>query len=88
MEPKQTVSRRLDGVGAQRFADMVASEPFAWLAQRVEHELDRARTSCETFGDARELARAQGAVKALRTVLGLPALILLEIKQREKGEPR
>ena len=86
MEPKQTVSRRLDWVDPQRFADMVGSEPFAWLMERVRHELDRERATCESSEDAQEVARAQGAVKALRMTLGLPARLSEEIKVRRKGE--
>lgn len=81
---QQPVARspRLDAIDEERFADMVASESFALLKDRIAGELDRARTDCETqFGLT--LTRAQGRVNALRTVLEIPAIMLREIKARK-----
>jgi hypothetical protein len=87
MEGKVTVSARADGIGAQRFAEMVDSAPFVRLRERVEKMLERERGTCERGVDGVELRRAQGAVEALRTVLVLPKVILSEMRAKTaKGE--
>lgn len=72
-------SSRLDGIDAERFEDMVVSESFGLLRERIAAELERARTDCETQAD---VARAQGQVKAFRTVLDLPSMILKEMRKK------
>ncbi len=67
---------RLDALDVEAFEKMLASRAFLTLKTRIADELLRAQTGCETAEDKRVLWRAQGAVKALRTVLGLPEQIL------------
>jgi hypothetical protein len=62
---------------------MLASPPFALYRARIAAELERARTDCETQSDV-ALTRAQGAAKALRTALELPAIMLAEMKKNQK----
>lgn len=62
---------------------MLASEPFALLRGRISGELDRARADCENQ-QGLTLKRAQGQVKALRTALELPAIMLREMKAKTK----
>lgn len=76
------VKRTLDLIDAERIADMMKSEPFRVYQSRIQAELERARGTCETSDVTAEFHRAQGASKALRTVLALPAQILAEIKRQ------
>jgi hypothetical protein len=68
---------------ADRFAAMVESPAFGALRGRMEAALDRERITCERADGEMELRRAQGAVSALRTILGLPKVMLAEMKKGE-----
>ncbi len=68
----------------ERFREMVQSEPFRLVMERVEAELRRAVDLCARADEERELRRAQGAAAALRMVLGIPERLLAEMKQRSK----
>jgi|HubBroStandDraft_3_1064219.scaffolds.fasta_scaffold946473_1 hypothetical protein len=80
MQAKPTRVSRTDGLDAQRFQAMIESESFARYRERLEAVLARERTDLETVGNETEMRRAQGAVAALRTALGLPAIILAQMK--------
>lgn len=74
-------SERLDSIDEERFREMTESPSFALFRTRISAELERSRTDCEgAYGI--ELQRAQGKVKALRTVLALPGLMLSEMKAK------
>ena len=70
---------------AERFAAMVASPAFLALRGRMEAALERERLACERADGDVELRRAQGAVSALRTMLGLPKVMLAEMKVANRG---
>jgi hypothetical protein len=80
MYAKSISSPRFDGIDAQRFKEMVDSEAFARFTLRVTAELKRAEEACVRDVDEVLVRRAQGAVVALRTVIGLPASILREME--------
>jgi hypothetical protein len=84
MQPKLTPATRLDDLEVRRFQEMIESPSFARLWGRVKAELERARGECERADGAVELRRAQGAVKALRTVLGLPAQVMAEMAPKKR----
>lgn len=84
MQPKLTPTTRLDDLEVRRFQEMIESPAFARLWGRVKAELERARGECERADGEIEVRRGQGAVKALQTVLGLPAQVLGEMKQRKR----
>jgi hypothetical protein len=63
---------------------MVASEPFALLAVRLQGELERHRLTCETCDAPAEVRYAQGAAAALRVALRLPQQILADIEAGRK----
>jgi hypothetical protein len=50
----------------------------------VNQELERERGTCER-AEGVELLQAQGACRALRTVLGMPDLIVKELKSRKRS---
>jgi hypothetical protein len=77
---KVTPSDRDSGLGARRFEEMVRSDEFSAFLTRVMAEMERARLVCERAEEDTDLRRAQGAVAALRTVLGLPLMLLEELK--------
>jgi hypothetical protein len=83
VQPPVTTSRRLDAIDAERFEEMLASESFALLRARIAAELERARTDCESQPELRDIHRAQGAAKALRMTLDLPARMLTTMKDRK-----
>jgi hypothetical protein len=85
VETKVTPSTRLDGIDAQRFQAMIESPSFAILRLRIETELERASGNCERSDSELGMRRAQGAAYALRAVLGLPAMILAEMKKDSGG---
>lgn len=80
MQPKTTPTKRFDGIDTQRFKEMVDSEAFQRFTFRVSAELKRAEEACVRDVDEVLVRRAQGAVAALRTVIGLPASILREME--------
>lgn len=84
MDTKTTSAERLDELDAERFRDMLASPPFALFLARVVAEAERARDTCAGQTDLPELYRAQGAVRALRAVLAIPARILEEIRPKKR----
>jgi len=69
---------------AERFEAMLASPSFGLLRARIAGELERARTDCESQDGALEIHRAQGRVKALRTMLELPINMLKEMKGKKE----
>ena len=77
----QTKVNRLDALDVEAFEKMLSSDSFSLFKQRVEVELGRAQNDCETASIDHEIRRAQGATKALRTVLKLPAMILESMKK-------
>ena len=83
MDAKATPSRRADGIDLEQFQNMLVSEPWSWFVDRVRQEMARAQATCETSGDVQELMRAQVAAKALRTVLGLPATLVAEMRPKK-----
>lgn len=72
---------RLDSLDLERFEAMVAADPFQLFLMRVQGELSRARTDCETQDEPAAIRRAQGQVKALRTVLALPDIMIAEMRK-------
>jgi hypothetical protein len=82
MQAKLTPTTRLDDLDARRFKEMIDSAPFQLLWDRVAIERVRAGITCERGEGLVELRRAQGAAKALRTVLGLPEVLLSEMKAK------
>jgi hypothetical protein len=81
MRAPAVVTNRLDALDTERFEAMLASPPFALLKARIAAELERARADCETHDERVVIARAQGQVKAFRTVLALPEIMLKEMKK-------
>ncbi len=79
------VTRKLDLIDADRLSDMMKSDPFRLFTARVQAELDRQRSACEGASLGVEIYRAQGATKALRTVLELPKQILQEITSASRS---
>jgi hypothetical protein len=80
MEPPVKRSNRLDQIDTELFEQMLASGSYQLLRARIAGELERARTDCENQPEPREVYKAQGAVRALRVALELPARILQEMK--------
>ena len=80
MKTKLNVAVGHDRGEAERFQAMVESPAFAALRGRMEAALERERATCERADGELELRRAQGAVSALRTMLGLPKVMLAELK--------
>lgn len=72
---------RLDALDVQRFESMLGSEPFTRFLLRVQGELLRSREDCETQPAELAVRQAQGSVRAYRTVLRLPELMLAEMKK-------
>lgn len=83
-QPTSIASSRLDQLDADRFRDMVTSPSFALFTARLKDELERSRLVCEREDDPGLVAKAQGAVAALRSVLAMPAIILKEIESKRK----
>lgn len=82
MEQVTQVKNRLDALDVEAFEKMLASDSFLILKMRIAGEVVRAQNDCESLVDERELRRAQGAVRALRAVLALPAMILQNMNKR------
>jgi hypothetical protein len=82
MQPAIKASERLDQIDREQFEAMLASAPFELLAARIAAELERARADCESQLDVIAVHRAQGAVKALRTALDLPKILLKEMSTK------
>jgi hypothetical protein len=61
---------------------MAESAAFARLWQRVDREMQRVCDACEQAESVADLRRAQGAARALRMVLGLPAAMLAEMRKK------
>jgi hypothetical protein len=72
------VADPLDALDRERFQDMLNSPPFLLLRNRILEELQRYCQECEAR-DGVELHRSQGAARALRVVLGLPATMIKEM---------
>lgn len=85
MEGKIVVPDRLDGLDAERFAEMLSSPPFALFRGRIYQELERARADCETFTEPAQIHRAQGRCASLRTVVLLPEIMLREMRTRKQA---
>ncbi len=73
-----------DSIDADQFRQMIESPAFARFRTRLEAVLERERTSCER-DEGTDLHRAQGAVAAIRTALGLPKVILAELRNGKPG---
>jgi len=78
---KVTPTDRDARLGARAFEEMLRSDEFSAFLARVMAEMERARLACERSDGETDLRRAQGAVAALRTVLGLPLTLLAELKR-------
>ena len=78
---KANLTVRIDDSAVRRFQEMTSSEPFKLLTERITAELKRAEEACVRETDDVALRRAQGAVVSLRTALGLPAILLAEMRR-------
>jgi hypothetical protein len=84
MDAKVTPIDRFEETKARHFREMTESPAFRVLWLRINAELERMRLGCERNESDLEVRRCQGAVRALRTVLGLPEAILAEMKKSKK----
>lgn len=80
METTQRTSPRLDLLDAEKFEKMVESDVFKTIWDRIVLELRRSQEACEKSDSNLEVLRAQGAVKFGKMVLGLPEMLLSEMK--------
>ncbi len=80
MDTKAVQNKRTDGIDLQRFQAMIQSESWTRFRKRVEMELSRAVQACLGADSDLDVKRAQGEVRALKAVLGIPAQIENELK--------
>jgi hypothetical protein len=76
--------RRLDQLDGNKIRELLAAPAWGLIRDRVDDELQRARTECEGASEPAEIYRAQGRVKALRAVLQIPENLLREIRENGK----
>ncbi len=77
----------LDRIDVEQLRDTLATPGWKIFVQRVRETLEQAASqamNAPTWEEHREL---RGAVKALRTVLDIPAIITSEVKRREEAKP-
>jgi hypothetical protein len=77
-------ANRFDAIDAERFAEMLESESFRLVLERLEAEYVRASHECETATDLPQIYRAQGRVAALVTALRIPDQIRQEMQTLPK----
>lgn len=70
-EPEPFTSREID--------DLLRTRAFNELARRIDCMIEQERRNCETAADTDAWRRAQGALKALRTIQTLPRIMLDEL---------
>jgi hypothetical protein len=88
MDTKTLPDARLDGLDAERFRDMLASPPFAWLWARIVNEFERSREECTKPGLPADVSFTQGRNAAYRAVLAIPKTMLDEMSPKRPDPKR
>jgi hypothetical protein len=82
MTLKLSPTGHFDGMDREEMRRMIESAPFQAVQLRIGEELKRATQTCVNSQDQLEVMRAQGAARALETVLHTPERLLDEMKPR------
>lgn len=76
------VIERGDAFTARELKDLTDSRAFNVLVRRIDKMIDDARNACESADSFERLKEAQGALRALRTVKQLPAILIREVEAK------
>ncbi len=71
---------------ARDILDLLETPAFNALLGRIDCMIESERKTCEASADIREIRKAQGAVRALRTVRNLPAMLLHDAEQPDPSK--
>ncbi len=82
-EPKSGIRDEQD---RDRLQELVASDGYKLLVERLQAMLERERKALESLDAAdAELRYRQGSVFALHTVLDLPQIMMAEFEPEQRG---
>lgn len=82
MTGKIHVVERGDAFTARELKDLAESRAFNVLTTRIDRMIEEQRCACERAGSLGELQCAQGALRVLRTVKQLPAILIREMESK------
>lgn len=79
MTGKITLVERGDVFEARELKDLAESRAFNVYARRIDRMIEDQRSACESAQTFEQLKEAQGALKVLKTVRQLPAILIREM---------
>ena len=81
MTNRLNVPERGDVLQLRDLRDAFESPAVKHLLSRIDRMIEAERSACESAEGLKELRRAQGALKALRTVRSLPDILMREMRK-------
>jgi hypothetical protein len=73
-----------DSIDLEELKDCVSRRGYQLIAEKAAQDLERVRKDLETCDDMHQIRFLQGRAAALRTMLNYPAIIVDEIRDKQR----